>query len=124
MPRPQLFNSAIDLTAPKAGISLASLLLFFTLAALLCASHGRQRGWHRRTKLVISPHHVQPGAPHCAGEVDEEDNSYEDDGECVWKKRIMMGGKCHFPDFSGAIVYDSNGNVVVGAGIPTLIRPL
>ncbi|KAK9130068.1 hypothetical protein Sjap_010555 [Stephania japonica] len=31
----------------------------------------------------------------------------------VWKKGIIMGKKCQLPDYSGAIIYDSAGRLVV-----------
>ncbi|CAN7130072.1 hypothetical protein BRARA_G03065 [Brassica rapa] len=30
----------------------------------------------------------------------------------LWQKNILMGGKCQLPDFSGVILYDSEGLVV------------
>lgn len=30
----------------------------------------------------------------------------------LWQKNILMGGKCQLPDFSGVILYDSDGHVV------------
>ncbi|CAH8359298.1 unnamed protein product [Eruca vesicaria subsp. sativa] len=30
----------------------------------------------------------------------------------LWQKNILMGGKCQLPDFSGVILYDSDGLVV------------
>lgn len=41
-------------------------------------------------------------------------------GEEVWKKNILMGGKCQLPDFSGVIIYDAEGNVVTPAKTPRL----
>ncbi|KAE8100360.1 hypothetical protein FH972_018267 [Carpinus fangiana] len=29
----------------------------------------------------------------------------------IWKKNILMGGKCQLPDFSGVIIYDNDGNI-------------
>lgn len=43
------------------------------------------------------------------GNCDESTSSGE---VSVWKKNIVMGGKCQLPDFSGVIIYDSAGNVV------------
>lgn len=43
------------------------------------------------------------------GNCDDSTNSGE---VSVWKKNIVMGGKCQLPDFSGVIIYDSIGNVV------------
>ncbi|KAK9271892.1 hypothetical protein L1049_002257 [Liquidambar formosana] len=39
----------------------------------------------------------------------EED---EEDEEAIWKKTIMMGERCQPLDFSGNIVYDSQGNPI------------
>ncbi|CAN8235491.1 unnamed protein product [Cochlearia groenlandica] len=33
-------------------------------------------------------------------------------GGPLWQKNILMGGKCQLPDFSGVILYDSDGLVV------------
>ncbi|KAG5246129.1 Acetate kinase [Salix suchowensis] len=41
----------------------------------------------------------------------------------VWKKNILMGGKCQLPDFSGVIIYDSDGNVVTPAKNPRPYSP-
>ncbi|KAG0495942.1 hypothetical protein HPP92_000633 [Vanilla planifolia] len=88
-------------TAAKALLSGASFLLFCTLAVVACAAHGRPWPWYavnrrRHREPIISVHQVQPG----------------DDDECVWKRSIIMGEKCQLPDFSGAIFYDSTGNLV------------
>ncbi|KAM7280027.1 hypothetical protein ACFE04_007161 [Oxalis oulophora] len=38
------------------------------------------------------------------------DEEQEDDQQVpVWQKNIIMGGKCELPDFSGVIIYDSEG---------------
>jgi len=36
----------------------------------------------------------------------------EEDGECLWKKTILMGEKCKPLQFSGAIFYDNEGNQI------------
>lgn len=40
--------------------------------------------------------------------VEEEED--DDDDQAVWRKAIIMGDKCRPPDFSGQILYDSQGN--------------
>lgn len=48
------------------------------------------------------------------GEEEEETNCWadEDDEEAVWRKTIMKGEKCRPLDFSGKILYDSDGNLI------------
>ncbi|CAI0624585.1 unnamed protein product [Linum tenue] len=81
-------------------------------ALFLCASHGRRRRrWrssHWSYGFVPDPviQLENPGAMMLAG-------SGEQSGmNPVWKKNILMGGKCQLPDFSGVIIYDSDGNHV------------
>lgn len=46
-------------------------------------------------------------------EEEEEEGNYSDDSEeALWRKTILMGERCRPLDFSGKIVYDSQGNVV------------
>lgn len=45
------------------------------------------------------------------GEEEEEDNDDYSD-EAVWRKTIMLGERCRPLDFSGKIVYDSQGNLL------------
>jgi hypothetical protein len=44
------------------------------------------------------------------GEGEEDNDDYSD--EAVWRKRIMLGERCRPLDFSGKIVYDSQGNLL------------
>lgn len=47
------------------------------------------------------------------GEEEEENNCWDDDDEeAVWRKTIMKGEKCRPLDFSGKILYDSDGNLI------------
>ncbi|TYI77341.1 hypothetical protein E1A91_D06G136100v1 [Gossypium mustelinum] len=39
----------------------------------------------------------------------------------VWQKNILMGEKCQLPNFSGVIIYDSEGNVVTSSKTPRLL---
>lgn len=42
----------------------------------------------------------------------EESDEDGDDGGAVWKKTIIKGEKCRPLDFSGRILYDSNGDLL------------
>lgn len=46
------------------------------------------------------------------GEEEEEDEVDDYSDEAVWRKTIMLGERCRPLDFSGKIVYDSQGNLV------------
>lgn len=48
------------------------------------------------------------------GELEQEFDYYEEDedGGAVWKKTIIKGEKCRPLDFSGKILYDSDGNLL------------
>ncbi|OWM64397.1 hypothetical protein CDL15_Pgr020364 [Punica granatum] len=39
-------------------------------------------------------------------------DQYDDDEEALWRKTIMKGEKCRPLDFTGKIVYDSDGNLL------------
>ena len=45
-----------------------------------------------------------------SGYSDEDDNAEE---EAVWKRTIIMGGKCRPLEFSAEIAYDSHGNPIL-----------
>lgn len=103
------------------GVAGAGLSLFVCAAALLmCASHSRK--W-RQWRACYEPdtddtdrchviHHVEQGGRNA--DVEDEDVS-------VWQKNILMGGKCQLPDFSGVIIYDSDGTVVTPAKTSRLL---
>ncbi|CAI0625351.1 unnamed protein product [Linum tenue] len=98
-------------------------------ALFLCASHGRRRRrWrssHWSYGFVPDPviQLENPGAMMLAGSGGLDGDHCDDGGSSmfsreqsgmnpVWKKNILMGGKCQLPDFSGVIIYDSDGNHV------------
>ena len=108
-------------------IGMAGMSLFLCAAALfMCASHSRK--WrHRHWRACYEPdtydhtdhpviQHIQHGSCEGNADVDEQEVS-------VWQKNILMGGKCELPDFSGVIIYDSNGSVVTPAKTPRLLLP-
>lgn len=38
------------------------------------------------------------------------DRDDQDDEDAVWKRKIIMGERCRPLEFSGSVLYDSNGN--------------
>ncbi|KAK9943720.1 hypothetical protein M0R45_009321 [Rubus argutus] len=103
-------------------VGLAALtLLCCALSLFMCASHSRKwrHHWNSCTDFFDddSPviQHIQPG--HNDGSMDD---SAGDEDDPVWQKNILMGGKCQLPDFSGVIIYDSEGNIVKPDKTPRL----
>lgn len=48
-----------------------------------------------------------------AEEEEDEEGDYSDqDEDALWRKNILMGERCRPIDFSGKVVYDSEGNVL------------
>ncbi|XP_043719618.1 uncharacterized protein LOC122667417 [Telopea speciosissima] len=106
----------------QASLGIAAFLLC-SFALFMCASHSwKRRNWRRcygfssdepviqlntEGAFIMSKRaqQVQPG-------YGEESMAGQQD-VCVWQKNILMGEKCQVPDFSGIIVYDSAGNIVV-----------
>ncbi|KAH0448315.1 hypothetical protein IEQ34_022115 [Dendrobium chrysotoxum] len=116
MPRhlPFTNNSSLNFASfvARDHIGLISFVLFCALMTMACASHGRRWLWlkaRRNGELVISAPQMQP----MAGGDDKYNDSDDEDDASVWKKNIIMGEKCRLPDFSGAIIYDSKGNLFV-----------
>lgn len=88
-------------------------LLVCAIALLMCASHSRK--WQNRWIACYVPDSEDPVIELNSDATIRTPNSRESmfSGEIsVWKKNILMGGKCQLPDFSGVIIYDSNGNIV------------
>ncbi|OIW01423.1 hypothetical protein TanjilG_25719 [Lupinus angustifolius] len=96
------------------GLALMSLLMC-AIALLMCASHSRRR---RQLSSCYGVFEEEPvieldNEVVISGGVQQEEGS-------LWQKNILMGGKCQLPDFSGVIIYDSNGNVVPAKTPPLL----
>ncbi|KAG6392579.1 hypothetical protein SASPL_146803 [Salvia splendens] len=45
--------------------------------------------------------------------VQDEGETDDDEDEAIWKKRIIKGEKCGPLDFSGSILYDSDGKLLL-----------
>ncbi|KAL2455980.1 hypothetical protein Fot_51473 [Forsythia ovata] len=115
-------NTILDyqpLTTSHIGFTFGTLLLC-AFALFMCATHSRR--WHKwracygygNDDPVIQLNQEEIPGYHF-GDVDLSTFSGE---ASVWKKNILMGGKCELPDFSGVIIYDSVGNVVPPAKNP------
>ncbi|GMP80026.1 hypothetical protein CsSME_00035289 [Camellia sinensis var. sinensis] len=123
MARPLLLPHHLSTTSQSSYVAATLLLCAFALFA--CASHSRK--WRRQWRAcygygncnngpVIQHNNEEMicGFQFCNG--GEEGSMCGRSGEVsVWKKNILMGGKCQLPDFSGVIIYDSAGNIVPAA---------
>ncbi|KAK1281969.1 hypothetical protein QJS10_CPB22g00904 [Acorus calamus] len=108
MARNHLLVSHMTTTGPNwSASSAAAMFVVCAVALVMCASHGRRR-WRR---LVKVPWRRGPDQP-VIGDVEPAVT-----GEVlVWQRNILMGEKCQLPDFSGAIIYDSDGKIVPPLG--------
>ncbi|XP_073315715.1 uncharacterized protein [Primulina huaijiensis] len=117
MARQTLLNTN-QVSISHIGLGVGTLLLS-AFALLICANHSRR--WTRKWRACYGYGYQEPviqlnpeDIPSCHfGEFDPSTRSGED--VSVWKKNILMGGKCQLPEFSGVIIYDSTGNVVTPA---------
>lgn len=95
-------------------------LLFCAFALFMCAHSSLRRSW----RACYEPDNEEPNYPvieHIQpGNIAQSIYGSEQE-DSLWQKNILMGGKCELPDFSGVIIYDSNGNIVSPAKPP---RPL
>ncbi|KAH9757774.1 F14O23.12 [Citrus sinensis] len=127
MARPLHFSQPPPGTSQTALAAVSLLLCVFALFA--CASHSRKsRRWRacyefleledepvielNNEVMLQSPTEFQE---YQLRDDDQSGFSGEQQGVPIWQKNIIMGGKCQLPDFSGVIIYDSEGNVVTPA---------
>ncbi|PIN06781.1 hypothetical protein CDL12_20666 [Handroanthus impetiginosus] len=107
------------LNISQIGFGVGTLIVC-ALALFMCVGHSqRWRKWkscygygNQDPVIELNPEEI---ISYEFGEVDP--TTYSGEGS-VWKKNILMGGKCQLPDFSGVIIYDSTGNVVTPAKTP------
>ena len=124
MARQRLFTPAPPLNASQAGLAVVTLLLC-TFALVKCASHSRKlrRQWRACYEFfdedpVIEINHevmTEEVNGYQPGDIDTTMFSRE---QPVWQKNILMGEKCQLPDFSGVIIYDSEGNIATPSKTP------
>lgn len=84
----------------------------------MCASHTRR--W-REWRACYEPDTDDPVMHIQHGNIERSTDTSDEQEVSVWQKNILMGGKCQLPDFSGVIIYDSEGNVVTPARSPRLL---
>ncbi|XP_027335129.1 uncharacterized protein LOC113849423 [Abrus precatorius] len=105
MARPLLVIHPLPSTS-HIGLAVMTLMLC-AIALLMCASHSRK--WRQWVSCYDAfgeePVIELNNEPVISGSEPQEEAS-------LWQKNILMGGKCQLPDFSGVIIYDSNGNIV------------
>ncbi|KAG4939501.1 hypothetical protein AAZX31_16G145500 [Glycine max] len=107
MARPLVMIHPLPNNYSHIGFTLVSLMVC-AIALLTCASHSQK--WHQWISCYAF-------AEEPVIEFNNEavmstcDDEQEEDGS-LWQKNILMGGKCQLPDFSGVIIYDSDGNIV------------
>ncbi|KAG8660709.1 hypothetical protein MANES_02G184300v8 [Manihot esculenta] len=126
----QLHITQIPLNTSQAAMAGMTLLLC-AFALFMCASHSRK--WRRWSTCYGSSNHspviqlnteammLSTGVRTLHGRSNSEllfSGEQQQQGVGVWQKNILMGGKCQLPDFSGVIIYDSDGNVVAPAKNP------
>ncbi|WCJ43292.1 hypothetical protein M5689_024045 [Euphorbia peplus] len=117
MARP--LHTHIQQNISQAGLAAISLLLC-GFALYLCASHSRK--WHRgrwascyglsNHEPVIQQHISQPMMLTTVNNDQFIFSSELQQSVPVWQKNILMGGKCQLPDYSGVIIYNSDGHIV------------
>ncbi|EEF35252.1 uncharacterized protein LOC8281390 [Ricinus communis] len=126
----QLHLKQIPLSTSQAGLAATTLLLC-AFVLFMCASHSRK--WRRLGSCYGSSNHNPVielntdnlilstgvyGARSCNNDELLVSGEQQQQGVPVWQKNILMGGKCQLPDFSGVIIYDSDGNIVNPARNP------
>ncbi|MBA0869492.1 hypothetical protein Goshw_028811 [Gossypium schwendimanii] len=123
--------SSTTLNASQAGLAAVTLLLC-AFALIKCASHTRKlrRQWRACYEFfdedyidpVIEIQHEATNAEISGYQAEDvADTSMFSREQPVWQKNILMGEKCQLPDFSGVIIYDSEGNVVTSSKTPRLL---
>ena len=86
-------------------------LFLCAIALLMCASHSRKwRQWSTCYDVFAEEEPAIELNNEAVASVSEQQEEAS-----LWQKNILMGGKCQLPDFSGVIIYDSNGNIVTPA---------
>ena len=104
-----------------------AIFLFFSTVAIvaLCAKHGfvRKKSQNEASNQITSPISLSPlesprklaknigkkAVSQCLRSNQQENVNGE---SCLWKKDILMGEKCQPLQFSGAIYYDCEGNML------------
>nr|DAD35652.1 TPA_asm: hypothetical protein HUJ06_006292 [Nelumbo nucifera] len=130
----------LDLSMQKSPLLPATATFLFILVAVfsaislltfLCASRGKSRSRREEREITVSSSSssskkfVSNLSNNFTGKAlsmtkiiswrRKVENDDEDDGSdevAIWKKTIMIGGRCRPLEFSGKILYDSEGNLL------------
>ncbi|KAK7380543.1 hypothetical protein VNO78_33056 [Psophocarpus tetragonolobus] len=107
-----MIHSLLPIPYSHIGFTVMSLMVC-AIALLMCASHSRK--WHQWITCYAFVEEPVIDFNNEAVIVSSCDTDEQQEEGSVWQKNILMGGKCQLPDFSGVIIYDSNGNIVNNA---------
>ncbi|EOY03997.1 hypothetical protein QUC31_017473 [Theobroma cacao] len=108
--------------------AILSVFSVFSITVFLCASH-KNRGFQRQKnneesmsseRKLLSKMNSNLGSKaqlmvkmiSWRKRQAEEEEDYNGSDEAVWRKTIIMGERCRPLDFSGKILYDSQGNLL------------
>lgn len=114
----QILLNTNQVSISHVGLVIGTLLLS-AFALFMCANHSRR--WTRKWRACCGYGYQEPVIQLNPGDIPTSHLGELDPSTCsgeyvsVWKKNILMGGKCQLPEFSGIIIYDSAGNVVTPA---------
>ncbi|RDY03340.1 hypothetical protein CR513_13087, partial [Mucuna pruriens] len=96
------------LSTSNIGLAVMTLMLC-GIALLMCASHSRKwRQWVSCYDAFGEEPVIELNNEVVMNTCDEQQEEAS-----IWQKKILMGGKCQLPDFSGVIIYDSDGNIIM-----------
>ncbi|XVF55631.1 hypothetical protein PTKIN_Ptkin06aG0051900 [Pterospermum kingtungense] len=133
MARQLVLTPAPPLNLSQAGLAVVTLLLCAFAVVIKCASHSRRfrRQWKAcydeffdEDPVIEINHQVYMTSAEVNGIGINQPEEAVDTSimfsreQPVWKKNILMGEKCQLPDFSGVILYDSEGNIVTPSKTP------
>lgn len=95
------------------AIFLLIMACFFSLLIVLCAFHSRKSEQKYQGSEEKYQGEEYSEASYEATSAKALVSSVEKtEGEMVWQRTILMGERCRPPNFSGAILYDTNGNLL------------
>ncbi|XAR51476.1 hypothetical protein NMG60_11006110 [Bertholletia excelsa] len=115
---PILFHGCCD------SLVLISVFSVFSIVVFLCGSHKTAKSHTRKEerKVRLSEEEVSSAGLQSRSIVkttswrkvqgEDEDEGGLEGEEAVWRRNIIMGEKCRPLDFSGKILYDSDGNLL------------
>ncbi|KAJ6369593.1 hypothetical protein OIU76_027937 [Salix suchowensis] len=107
-------------------IAFIAVLGVFSAVTFLCASHHRARKSHgqrdgesvasvsseKRLFSKINSDHIREKAHSMVKMISWRKLEQDEDRDEIWRRSIIMGERCRPLDFSGKIMYDSEGNPV------------